>query len=199
MLQLVVDHVERGHSWPSVTAGLAQPITEAGPARPQGLPGAEARLQQPAHAAGAVPGRPAGTATAGLQQQHQRYRWASHHLATGGSGINPLLQTVTCSSHAHKQSVLQSADCHNRAERDTSYASRVSCSPVLCCPSPLYSTLSEGALMSGPAGDAEASAGLPTLVLKLLGCIGDEVMTCEPQSTSCLLCDDLPGFLLRPQ
>ena len=59
--------VARSHSWPPATAGAAQSIAEAGPAGPQGLPGAEARVQQPAHAAGTVPGHPAGTATASLQ------------------------------------------------------------------------------------------------------------------------------------
>lgn len=57
----------------------------------------------------------------------------------------------------------------------------------------------KGAWVCAPAGDAEASAGLPTLALKLLGCIGDEVMTCEPQSSSCLLTDELTVFILKPQ
>ena len=82
---------------------------------------------------------------------------------------------------------------------DTSYASGVGCSPVPCCLSLGCSTLSGAVLISDPAGDAEALAGLPTLALKLLGCIGDEVMTCEPQSISCLLFDQLSGWISKPQ
>ena len=72
--------MERFHLWLLAAAGAAQPVTEAGPAGPQGLPSAEAWLQQPAYAAGAISGHPAGSSTASLQQQHQRHWWASQHL-----------------------------------------------------------------------------------------------------------------------